>query len=141
MHLIVPNVCMTAYLRLFRSILAHEIDDIRTWANLSLYFAEKLKGGTALQQFRMTGDVEKQKESVQNLEAALKHWETVVGITSKYIDEIPLMHLNPKYVNSGNSRPLAKFSWANLTDEVRNDVDIARKAPPKTPQSGSKRNQ
>ena len=106
--------------------LVHEIDDIKTWANLSLYFGEKLRGGTALQQFRMTGDSEKQKQSIQNLEAALKHWETVVAITSKYIDEIPLMHLNPKYVNSGNSRPLAKFSWANLTGEVRNDVDIAR---------------
>jgi hypothetical protein len=120
--------------------LAHEIDDIKTWANLSLYFGEKLEGGTALQQFRMTGDNEKQKESIRHLETALKHWETVVCITSRYIDEIPLMHLNKKYVNSGNIRPLAKFSWANLTDEVRNDIDIARTSLPKTPQSGSNRN-
>jgi hypothetical protein len=121
--------------------LTHEIDDIKTWANLSLYFGEKLKGGTALQEYRLTGDREKQKQSIQNLEVALEYWKTVVAITSKYIDEIPLMHLNPKYVNSGNSRPLAKFSWANLTGEVRNDVDIARKSLPGTSQSGSKRKQ
>ena len=113
----------------------HEIDDIKTWAYLSLYFGEKLKGGTALRQFRTTGDKEKQKESIQNLEVALTHWETVVAITGKYIDEIPLMHLNPKYVNSGNSRPLAKFSWANLTGEVRNDIDIARTSLSRTARS------
>ena len=117
--------------------LTHEIDDIKTWANLSLYFGDKLRGGTALQQFRMTGDSEKQKESIQNLKSALQYWETVVAITSKYIDEIPLMHLNPKYVNSGNSKPLAKFSWANLTGEVRNDIDIARTSIPRSSRSNN----
>lgn len=110
--------------------LTHEIDDIRTWAYLSLYFSEKLKGGTALQQFRKAGSIGKQKESIQNLEAALRYWEKVVTITKKYIDEIPLMHLNKKYVNSGNIRPLKKFSWANLTDEVKHDIDIAKQSVP-----------
>lgn len=40
------------------------------------------------------------------------------------------MHLNPKYVNSGNRRPLKKFSWAALTGEVKNDIEIARKSEP-----------
>ena len=108
----------------------HEIDDIKSWAFLSLYFGEKLKGGTALQQYRVTGNRDKQKESIRHLERALQYWKKVADITSKYIDEIPLMHLNPKYVNSGNRRPLKKFSWAALTGEVKNDIEIARKSEP-----------
>ncbi len=118
-------------LQLLRSIdtkkptLIHEIDDIRTWAYLSLYFSEKLRGGTALQKFRRFGNAEEQKESVRHLTAALAHWNDVVAITSRYIDEIPLMHLNEKYVTSGNKRPLKKFSWANLAGEVEYDIRIA----------------
>ncbi len=110
--------------------LIHEIDDIKTWAYLSLYFSQKLKGGTSLRQFRMSGEIKKQKESINHLEIALSHWKKLVDITSKYIDEISLMHLNPKYVNSGNSRPLSKFSWANLLDEVKNDIEIAKSSSP-----------
>jgi hypothetical protein len=110
--------------------LMHEIDDIKTWSYLSLYFSEKLKGGTSLQQFRMTGDHKKQEESIKFLEDALVYWKEVVAITSKYMDEISLAHLNKRYVESGNSRPLEKFSWANLMGEVENDITIAKKSKP-----------
>jgi len=108
--------------------LIHETDDIRTWSYLSLYFSEKLKGGTALQEFRTTGNIEKQAESVKYLETALVYWKKVVEITSKYMDEISLTHLNERYVESGNSRPLKKFSWSNLTAEVENDIAIAKES-------------
>ena len=106
--------------------LNHELDDIRTWAYLSLYFSEKLKGGTALQYYRVTGDSTKQQESIRYLEQALNYWEKVVEITGKYIDKIPLLHLGDRFNNGGNKRPLSKFSWANLTEEVRYDIEIAR---------------
>ncbi len=110
--------------------LLHEMDDIRTWSYLSLYFGEKLKGGTALQEFRTSGNPRKQEESIKYLEAALGYWEQVVKITGKYIDDISLVHLNKRYVNSGNARPLARFSWANLLEEVKNDVEIAKTSKP-----------
>jgi hypothetical protein len=110
--------------------LVHEIDDIRTWSYLSLYFGNKLRGGTALQQYRTTGDKTKQDESIKYLEAALGNWKEVVSITVKYMDEISLTHLNERYVTSGNSRPLKKFSWANLTSEVENDIEIAKNSKP-----------
>jgi hypothetical protein len=108
--------------------LIHEIDDIKTWCYLGFYFSNKLRGGTALQQFRITGDKIKQDESVKYLEAALSDWKEVVGITSKYMDEISLTHLNERYGVSENSRPLKKFSWANLTSEVVNDIEIAKQS-------------
>jgi len=110
--------------------LMHEIDDIRTWSYLSLYFSEKLRGGTALQLYRTTGDKTKQEVSIRSLEAALGYWKEVVAITGKYIDDISLTHLNKRYVTSGNSRPLEKFSWSDLSSEVENDIRIAKTSKP-----------
>jgi hypothetical protein len=110
--------------------LIHEIDDIKTWSYLSLYFCEKLKGGTSLQEFRTTGNFKKQEESIRYLESASGYWDAVVTITSKYLDDISLVHLNEKYGISGNSRPLSRFSWANLSGEVKNDIQIAKASKP-----------
>ena len=44
------------------------------------------------------------------------------------MDEISLTHLNERYGESENSRPLKKFSWANLTSEVENDIEIAKQS-------------
>ncbi|NLT51489.1 MAG: hypothetical protein GXX85_11280 [Ignavibacteria bacterium] len=110
--------------------LIHEIADIETWSYLSLYFAEKLKGSTALQMYRVYGNPEKQKESILYLEKALGYWENVVEITSWYVDEIPLLHLGDKFNNGGNLRNQAKFSWANFTGEVKYDIEIVKNSTP-----------
>ncbi|MBN2349533.1 MAG: hypothetical protein JXJ22_11870 [Bacteroidales bacterium] len=106
--------------------LIHEISDLKSWALLSLYFSEKLKGGTVLQYFRTTVASEKQKESIQHLETALGYWEQLVEANKPYLDEIPLLHLGDRFNNGGNLRPMSKFSWANFTDEVKYDIEIAK---------------
>ena len=108
----------------------NEIDDIRSWAYLSLYFSEKLRGGTALQYYRVQGNENKKTESIQHLEKALDYWQEVVNITSKYFDGMPLLHFGDRYNNGGDLRRLSIFSWANLTDEVRNDIEIAQESVP-----------
>jgi hypothetical protein len=110
--------------------LIHEIDDIKTWAYLGLYFSEKLRGGTALQYYRTTADATQKNESIRHLELALEHWNTIAGITGKYINEFPLLHLGDRFNNGGNKRPGSKFSWANFTSEVAFDIEIARNAIP-----------
>ncbi|MEJ7770112.1 MAG: DUF1080 domain-containing protein, partial [Chitinophagaceae bacterium] len=44
--------------------LACELDDLETWACLSLYFADKLRAGVALQEFRRTGNKLQQANAV-----------------------------------------------------------------------------
>jgi hypothetical protein len=110
--------------------LKYEMDDIRTWSYLSLYFSEKLRGGTALQRYRTSGDIKQKKESIRHLELALEYWEKVAGITGNYIDEIPLLHLGDRFNNGGNLRPGNKFSWKNYTPEVKYDIEIARESMP-----------
>lgn len=107
--------------------LIHEMDDIRCWSYLSLYFAEKLRGGVALQQYRKSGDKSRQAASIEHLEKALAHWKTVAGISEKYLAEIPLLHLGDRFNNGGNKRPGTKFSWANFTREVEYDIEVARR--------------
>ena len=110
--------------------LQHEVDDIRAWSMLSLYFSEKLRGGTALQFYRIKGKEDKKTESIHHLELALNYWNKLVEITSKYINEIPLLHLGDKFNNGGNKRNISEFSWANLLDEVKYDIEIAKNSTP-----------
>lgn len=110
--------------------LKYEMDDIRSWSYMGLYFASKLRGGTALQKFRIKGDPAQKEESIRHLEEALKYWKEVVTITSRYMDEIPLLHLGDRFNNGGNKRPGTKFSWANFTGEVEYDIEIARNSKP-----------
>ncbi|MGB8317334.1 MAG: hypothetical protein WCE54_04370 [Ignavibacteriaceae bacterium] len=110
--------------------LKHEIDDIRSWSLLSLYFSEKLRGGTALQFYRITGNEDKKTESIHHLELALDYWKKLITITSKYINEIPLLHLGDKFNNGGNKRNISEFSWANLLGEVKYDIEIAKNSTP-----------
>ena len=110
--------------------LKHEIDDIRSWSLLSLYFSEKLRGGTALQLYRIKGNIDEKKESIRYLRSALGCWEKLVKVTSQYITEIPLLHLGDAFNNGGNKRPLKKFSWADLLGEVKHDIEIAKNSTP-----------
>lgn len=46
--------------------------DIRTWAYLGLYYAQKIKGRIELQTYRTNGDLQHKQQSIKYLEAALK---------------------------------------------------------------------
>jgi hypothetical protein len=78
----------------------------------------------------MAGEASKQRESIKHLELALSYWENVVETNRPYFDDIPLLHLGDRYNNGGDIRPLTRFSWANLTGEVRNDIEIAKNSVP-----------
>ncbi len=92
-----------------------ELDDLEAWANLSLYFAEKLTGGVALETYRQTGKPEEKARAISSLERAAGCWGRVVGVTEKHYGEVP-------YVGGG------MFSWAKYTDQVKRDIETARQA-------------
>jgi hypothetical protein len=95
-----------------------ELADIRAWAHLSLYFAEKLRGGVALHTFRQTGKPSDQAEAVARLRRAAGHWDRLVEVTRPIYPETPLIHTGQ-----------TPFSWARYRDRVRRDVEIAESAP------------
>ncbi|MBN1392271.1 MAG: hypothetical protein JW947_05650 [Sedimentisphaerales bacterium] len=103
--------------------LMYEVADVKTWANLGLHLAEKLRGAVALHRYRLTGDEEKKRDAIEHLQKALGYWDEVVKITRPIYRDMRLTHYNN---NSFEANRDNLFHWALVRDEVAKDVEIAR---------------
>ncbi|GAA4420641.1 hypothetical protein GCM10023187_56040 [Nibrella viscosa] len=101
--------------------LRYEVADIKAWANLGLYFAEKLRGAVALQTYRLKGAETRKEEAVKHLQQALAYWDEVIAITRPLYTDMPLVHYS-------ESNDALRFHWEKLRPDVAKDVEIARKA-------------
>lgn len=99
--------------------LFYELQDVKAWAALMRYFADKVRGGVALYTFRKTGDTDKQDIAVVFLEEALKHWDELIEITNPIYREHPLTHLHLQAPNN-------YFHWNLFRKHVEEDVVIAK---------------
>jgi hypothetical protein len=108
--------------------LEQEVADIRVWANLGLYFAEKLKGGVALQTYRVKGGTEFKNQAVRHLENALSFWDEVVKITKPLYNYMPLVHFSEQDGKHWKENDHLRFHWELLRAEVAKDIDIAKSA-------------
>jgi hypothetical protein len=93
-----------------------EVADVRAWAHLSLYFADKLRAGVALETFRKSGDAGGQARAVGLLESAARHWDDLVAVTRPAYPDVPLIHTGA-----------ASFSWERYRDRVLQDVEAAKR--------------
>jgi hypothetical protein len=91
-----------------------EILDVRAWSYLSLYFAEKLRAGVALQTYIVNGDQSQKAAAVALLENARTHWESIISVTKSHYPEMPLIHTGGQ-----------NFSWELYLDQVQRDIDVA----------------
>jgi hypothetical protein len=103
--------------------LMYEVADVKTWANLGLHLAEKLRGAIALQTYRLRGGEGNKREAIEHLQRAMKYWDAVIEITRPIYRDMPLAHYN------GNSRDANDdnlFHWVMIREEVAQDVKIAQ---------------
>lgn len=105
--------------------LMYEVADVKTWANLGLHLAEKLKGAMALQNFRLSGDKNSKHQAIEHLKSALKYWDEVIKITRPIYKDMKLTHYNHNFYTANNDN---LFHWALIRDEVAMDIEIAEKA-------------
>jgi hypothetical protein len=103
--------------------LIYEVADVKTWANLGLHLAEKLKGAIALHRYRLSGDEEDKQNAIGHLQKALEYWDEVIKITRTIYRDMRLTHYNH---NSFEANGDNLFHWALVRDEVARDVEIAR---------------
>lgn len=108
--------------------LLQEIADVKVWANLGLYFAEKLKGAVALQTYRVQGDEGNKQHAVKSLEKALGFWDEVVRITRPLYIDMPLVHFSEQDGKSWKENDHLRFHWALLRPDVAKDIEIAKNA-------------
>lgn len=94
-----------------------ELSDLECWAYLGHYLSCKLRGGVALERYRMTGNADFREKAVEVLKQGAEHWKAVSGITDSHYSEMP-------YV-SGES-----FSWSKYYDQVLRDIRLAEEARP-----------
>jgi hypothetical protein len=107
--------------------LLYEVADVRTWANLGLHLAEKLRGAVALQTYRLEGGEENERAAIDHLQRALGYWDEVVRITRPLYRDMRLTHYNH---NSFDENDENLFHWALVRGEVAKDVEIARGSRP-----------
>jgi hypothetical protein len=108
--------------------LMYEIADIRTWANLGLYFSQKLYGAISLQQYRIKGGEKNKIVAIQHLQKALRYWDTVVAITRPIYKDMPLVHFTEQNGNRSKENDQLRFHWEKVRPDVAKDIVIARQA-------------
>jgi hypothetical protein len=108
--------------------LMYEIADIKTWANLGLYFAQKTRGAVALEQYHIRGGEQNKKAAIQYLEKSLGYWDTVVSITRPIYKDMPLVHFTEQNGNRSKENDQLRFHWEKLRAEVAKDVELAKQA-------------
>ena len=105
--------------------LLYEVSDVKTWANIGLHYAEKLRGAVALQEYRTGGGEDRKADAVRHLENALGYWDEVIAITRPLYRDMHLTH----YMGGSFTRDDERlFHWEHLRPEVAMDVEIARSA-------------
>jgi hypothetical protein len=94
--------------------LRRTLSDIEAMSHLGSYYAAKIRGAVALQQFRAGGGPARQAEAVEHLAGAAGHWERYARAASKLYRPQLLARTR-------------RTDWRKLLDEVRKDVEIARR--------------
>ncbi|RKR14365.1 hypothetical protein CLV91_0440 [Maribacter vaceletii] len=90
-----------------------EVNDVKSWANMSLYFADKLMAGIYLDEAIKTKSEVKRVKAIQYLKKASKHWLDLIDSTKQY-QEVSLLHIRS-----------FKFSWELYYPRVLKDIEIA----------------
>lgn len=116
------------------STVKYEIADVKVWANLGLFMAEKINGAIALHTFRLDGNEEKKELAVKHLTKALQFWDDIIKITRPIYFDMPLVHYSEQDGKSWKENDDLRFHWALLRDDVCNDIKIAENAVKQTSQ-------
>ena len=110
--------------------LTQEVGDVRAWANLGLFFAQKLQGAVALQTYRLRGGEENKQRAVISLERALHYWDAIIAITRPLYNDMPLTHLSEQDGKSWQENDHLRFHWEILRPDVERDIQIAKESVP-----------
>lgn len=90
-----------------------ELTDLEFWANYGLYFASKIKGGVALEQYRK-GKSDSRELAVQYLTESKTYWNNMVELIEKY--NVAVM---PSQFDK-------EFSWRKHLVDVEKDIAVAK---------------
>jgi hypothetical protein len=95
--------------------LLYEVSDMKTWANLGISFANRLRAGVAYQRYKNTGEEVHKTSAIELLEQSLENWKEVVRITKPVYKPVPLVH------NNENDKAL--FHWSEFQKDIEEEIE------------------
>src|SRR4029079_19312931 len=110
--------------------LLYEVADIKAWSYLGLHLAEKIKGGIALQTYRIRGGENNKQDAIKHLQMALTYWDNIINITKPLYKNMPLVHLSQQGGKESNENFYLTFHWEGIRPDVAKDIEIAQQAQP-----------
>jgi len=122
-----------------RDALECETQDLLAWGYLSLYFADKIRAGVALENFRRSGETAKQDRAISQLKEAASYWDEVISVTENHYRPHPYAGdwradlektLGADFPYPDDYFEETMFSWAKFRDQVQHDIKIAANASP-----------
>ncbi len=103
--------------------LLYEVSDIKAWANLGLYFSNKLRAAVEYKRFKTSGNEEDFKKAIGWLTKANKYWHSLVEVTTPVYKPVPLTHFcenDPQYAQ-------VLFHWSKVEEEVNVELEGLKK--------------
>jgi hypothetical protein len=108
--------------------LMYEVNDIKTWANLGLHFAEKIQGAISLQTYRAAGNKKDKQDAIKFFEKSLYYWDVVISITRPIYNDMPLVHYSEQNGKTWKENNSLRFHWEKLRPDVARDIETAKGA-------------
>jgi len=99
-----------------------ELDDIRIWAHLCRYFANKLRAGVHLERYRRSADKSQQQLAVDRLIQCVGDWAILAQTGKQNYKEVPYWKAG---VFGFEDDQLNYFSWDKYSREVYRDYQTA----------------
>lgn len=99
--------------------LLYEVSDIKAWANLGLYFSNKLRAAVEYKRFKTSNEAKDLEKSVEWLTKATENWRALVEATTPVYKPVPLTHFCE---NEGEPKDLP-FHWSIVEKEVIDELE------------------
>jgi len=99
--------------------LLYEVSDIKAWANLGIYFSNKLRAAVEYRRFKTSNDEKDLKKAIGWLTKASASWSELVEVTTPVYKPVPLTHFcenAPEYAET-------YFHWSIVEKEVNAELD------------------
>jgi hypothetical protein len=99
--------------------LLYEVSDIKAWANLGLYFSNKLRAAVEYKRFQTSNEIKDLEKSIEWLTKATENWYALVEATTPVYKPVPLTHFCE---NEGEPKDL-QFHWSIVENEVKAELE------------------
>jgi hypothetical protein len=99
--------------------LLYEVSDIRAWANLGLYFSNKLRAAIEYKRFKTTNDNKDLDKAIAWLTKATNNWHNLSEVTKAVYNPVPLTH----FCENAPEFKEVLFHWSIVEKEVKTELD------------------